>query len=1417
MNKRRNKILIILFIYTAAFFLTNNTTLAMYRDTLNQILGINVIDDASEYTIQFDSEGGTPVDSITKNKNEPIGELPVPYKEGYALVGWWDEELDVQVTEETLVTSSKTYHAHWKAYVCKKATVLHTETCTRSDNNGCKGAGYTETGSQGTTTITYGAIPTQDDPISGFAYDCDVNGDGEYDSDTERFYYLRTKDDKAVLISHTNYLGTEQGTGGEFGYNAALDALPPTTQWSNLDVTFNDKAARLVTYEDLSIAQTNLIGTGKLDKCLYVYENTRFYNENGGKTALWIDIYNDSYTRIMSTTRTVETGKLESSKNGSRPVIEVPLKYLEKSSVFTITFDTDTEQIINPITKNFGEELGELPTPSKDGATFEGWYDIATGNKVNEHTTVTGDMNLKAHYTKIICKTATLLHSSGTTKFGTIPNSTTLQPGFAYDCDVNNDDVYDKDTERFYYLRTDSSNNAVLVYYNNVSEGAPVCGADGVLYNTDRLSYLPPTRAYQELPDSSVWSAVELHNLPRQIVNQNGDMKAYHGEATQTFDYPNKSSRFATTQELVEACGIADVTETMTNCEYLLENTRKYDSNCRSNWQLETPYGINGSTNDNKIYRVQNDNKISFSDLGTTDRGFSAVRPVIEVPIDFIQEYDPTPAATHRVSFNTHEGSPVADMEVNHGEAIGELPTTLRSGYNFHGWFTDETYSIEVTSNTLVTSDMELHAKWIAENMVAEIGNTPYETLQAAVTAADTTGIKTTIKLLKDTTELITVSGKRNIVLNLNRKTLSNVEGKNVIILNNTSQLELTNGVITSLADQGIVNVENGTTLIVNGATLLQNGGRQVIYNNGGTTYIKGTSTLASVASGRAAIHNKENGTVYIESGTVESNGTYAVYNEKGTLEIGVKDGNVDKTTPIIQGKTYGVIANTSYPYKFYNGTIKGQTYATGKTSNTGNTPTVTKDENETMISEIELYSEKVNSTEMQSSTTYKILYLESTSEKYIITLDPRGGVISDTTIEVIPGEEVGAIPEVSKGIYTFDGWYDLDTDEEVNAHTIPTKSTTYYAKWKYVPNPDVVTFRTTNDAQKVYYEKIDEWKLDKNNFPVWNYDETTNPTVMRTNFDNNNCMCADGQCTSSGTVHCDKPKGYNTGVGGDVNVYLYNESTSTKITPKVTYAKGNNGIIYNLIPDKVYYWELATDPDVHGLVKFTGERRLIDAGDVLNVRDLGGLPVDQDNDGTIDGHLKYEKLFRGIKLNSASSVTELDNLGVTKELDLREANSDANRLSNYQRIEIQNYYINPNTTSSQELQYYNWTRTAVKQVMQDITNETDPQSIYFHCRIGTDRTGTLAYILEGLLGVPEEDRVQDYELSFFYGLVRIHRYHDEKPGSSVGTGKERFVYMHDFMPTNEDIYNWYMAGTTEDERQNDINLINAFRQAMIE
>ena len=50
-------------------------------------------------------------------------------------------------------------------------------------------------------------------------------------------------------------------------------------------------------------------------------------------------------------------------------------------------------------------------------------------------------------------------------------------------------------------------------------------------------------------------------------------------------------------------------------------------------------------------------------------------------------------------------------------------------------------------------------------------------------------------------------------------------------------------------------------------------------------------------------------------------------------------------------------------------------------------------------------------------------------------------------------------------------------------------------------------------------------------------------------------------------------------------------------------------------------------------------------------------------------------------------------------------------------------------------------------------------KKIYFNCKIGTNRTDTLAYFLEGLLGVSQEEKLQDYELSYFYGLLNIHKW----------------------------------------------------------
>ena len=120
------------------------------------------------------------------------------------------------------------------APICKRATVLHTETCengSSTDNHYCYADGYYVGGSKNTTTITYGTLGTTGQyPQTGDAFDCDVNGDGFYNSDTERFYYVSDYFDtntqsfdttRATLIYYKNFSGGQASDAGVAYYASA--------------------------------------------------------------------------------------------------------------------------------------------------------------------------------------------------------------------------------------------------------------------------------------------------------------------------------------------------------------------------------------------------------------------------------------------------------------------------------------------------------------------------------------------------------------------------------------------------------------------------------------------------------------------------------------------------------------------------------------------------------------------------------------------------------------------------------------------------------------------------------------------------------------------------------------------------------------------------------------------------------------------------------------------------------------------------------------------------------------------------------------------------------------------------------------------------------------------------------------------
>ena len=309
----------------------NTTDVTMYCDKIKYDL---VYQDTKEEVKKKDQllkgESKTLNLIITYDKNKELTSLPsteiildnITSTINYTMLA--KEKSDTPVTPE-------------KKVICKRATTLHTEECTQKEAEYfCSGAGYTESGIKGTTIITYGNLGTSGTLISGDAFDCDVNGDGTYDPETERFYYVSDyyntstksfESDTAVLIYYNDVSAGSPSNNTTYAYDSsgenwhgpqtAIEQLPTISQWSNVSLknttrtilnekggnatmggatsnfSYSEYAARLFTIQEVrkTIGNNNIPTNqvGELDNFTYLLENTKFASSNNASYSWWLE------------------------------------------------------------------------------------------------------------------------------------------------------------------------------------------------------------------------------------------------------------------------------------------------------------------------------------------------------------------------------------------------------------------------------------------------------------------------------------------------------------------------------------------------------------------------------------------------------------------------------------------------------------------------------------------------------------------------------------------------------------------------------------------------------------------------------------------------------------------------------------------------------------------------------------------------------------------------------------------------------------------------------------------------------------------------------------------------------------------------------------------------------------------------
>ena len=399
------------------------------------------------YTLSFDANGGTvSVASQKVTYKAAVGALPNPTRSGYQFKGWFTSKADGdQVLPTTIYnyTSNQTIYAHWS-----KLTEVKTISIT----------GVTAPG-VGATVSTAGVKASAGFDISSMSWTKRLSGDSDIfavTSDTtfqeggEYGFYVsgRIASGYIAAESLTATIGGKKATvkvnGPNYSISVRYDALPKSMKVTSIVITglsepsFGQtistsgiKASEGFTITD-SYWTKKISGSG-----IYAKTSDKTF-QAGGEYGLYVSgKLSTGYTADELPKATFGSRSMSVNKNGSNYGLSVRYEALQQKVLITMNAvggtltDAQKSKIVT-----VGGTYGSLPTPTKDGYTFDGWYVAWNGGdvKVDASTKVEKSVNheLTAHWIKNSAVNVTVTFDSKSGKLADADKTKTVTVGLAY-------------------------------------------------------------------------------------------------------------------------------------------------------------------------------------------------------------------------------------------------------------------------------------------------------------------------------------------------------------------------------------------------------------------------------------------------------------------------------------------------------------------------------------------------------------------------------------------------------------------------------------------------------------------------------------------------------------------------------------------------------------------------------------------------------------------------------------------------------------------------------------------------------------------------------------------------------------------------------------------------------------------------
>ena len=332
--------------------------------------------------------------------NPSIGSLPTPTRSGYAFDGWYTAATGgTKITDSTKVTANTTLYAHWKA---NAYTVSY-------NVNGGTGSIASQTKTHGTNLTLTTTKPT------GKSFTVTYNANGGTVSTSS----------KTVSQTFTSWNTAANGSGTTYNAGATYSANANVTLYAQYA---NPSIGSLPTPTRSGYAfdgwYTAATGGTKITDSTKVTANTTLYahwkanaytvsyNVNGGTGSIASQTKTHGTNLTLTTTK--PTGKsftVTYNANGgtvstsSKTVSQTFTSWNTAANGSGTTYNAGATYSANANVTLYAQyanpSIGSLPTPTRSGYAFDGWYTAANGGtKITDTTKVTANTTVYAHWTK---------------------------------------------------------------------------------------------------------------------------------------------------------------------------------------------------------------------------------------------------------------------------------------------------------------------------------------------------------------------------------------------------------------------------------------------------------------------------------------------------------------------------------------------------------------------------------------------------------------------------------------------------------------------------------------------------------------------------------------------------------------------------------------------------------------------------------------------------------------------------------------------------------------------------------------------------------------------------------------------------------------------------------------------------------